>query len=367
MTAAARHAVLHVAFPAHGGVARVVRDLVDAQLDAGWAVTVASPRGPLTRWLDPRAVHVPWEATRAPGPTIVAETLRLRRIIGHARPDLVHLHSSKAGLAGRLALRGHLPTVFQPHAWSFLAATGGLASAARTWERAAARWTDVIVHVSAAERRLGDQAGIKPVRWALVPNGVDLAVFQPRDRAEARRRLGLDDNPLAVCIGRICRQKAQDLLVDIWPGIRDCVPTAALALVGRVEEPLPPLPDGVTVREETDDPRDWYAAADLVVTPSRWEAGLPLVAREAMACARAVVVSSLEVVRDDFPAVAGALVPTDDATAWTRALVTRLSNLDGTRKEGESAHRHALAHFDVAQTAAGIASVYEALLDAKAR
>lgn len=362
MTSRSR-SVLHIAFPAHGGVARVVRDLTAAQLDAGWTVTVASPAGPLTRWLDPRATHEQWDATRSPGPGAIGETRRLQRIIDRTRPDVVHLHSSKAGLAGRLAVRGQLPTVFQPHAWSFLAAAGALASASRTWERVAARWADTIVHVSAAERLLGEQAGIRPARWALVPNGVDLSAFQPRERSEARRRLGLDDSPLAVCVGRICRQKAQDLLVDIWPRVRAEVTTAMLALVGRVEERLPTLPDGVFVQAEDDDPRDWYAAADLVVAPSRWEAGLPLVAREAMACARPIVLSDLDVVRDDFAAGAGALVAADNAAAWTEAVANRLADPAGTHTEGEFARKHALVHFDIAQTAAGIAAVYDALPD----
>ncbi|OMQ15223.1 glycosyl transferase, partial [Modestobacter sp. VKM Ac-2676] len=70
-----------------------------------------------------------------------AETLTLRRVVRAADPELVHLHSAKAGLAGRLAVQGSRRTVFQPHAWSFEAVTGGVAEASRRWERAAQRWT----------------------------------------------------------------------------------------------------------------------------------------------------------------------------------------------------------------------------------
>jgi hypothetical protein len=49
-------------------------------------------------------------------------------VVEEVRPDLVHAHSAKAGLAGRLAVRGRIPTVFQPHAWSF-EAVGGVTAA----------------------------------------------------------------------------------------------------------------------------------------------------------------------------------------------------------------------------------------------
>jgi len=367
MSSEGLRSVLHVAFPAHGGVARVVSDLVTAQEKHGLAVAVASPQGPLTRWLDGRATHLRWDARRSPGASVVAEMLRLRRLIQQVRPDIVHLHSSKAGLAGRLGLHGTLPTVFQPHAWSFLAANGHVADAARAWERGAARWVDVLVHVSDAERRQGELAGIAPRRWAHIANGVDLAQFRPSDRAAARARVGLGDGPLAVCAGRICRQKGQDLLVELWPRVTAVLPDAQLALVGRSEEPLPPLPAGVTLRPERDDPTDWYSAADVLAMPSRWEAGLPLVAREAMACARSVLASDLDVVREDFPAGSGALLATDDAAAWTEALVARLGDRQRADQEGSAGRAHAVQHFDIARVAHNVIAVYEQALAARSQ
>ncbi|MCF2435668.1 glycosyltransferase [Streptomyces thinghirensis] len=76
-----------------------------------------------------------WPATRSPGPALVSEVRRLARVIEDVRPDLVHAHSAKAGLAARLAVRGRVPTVFQPHAWSFEAVGGAGAALALGWER----------------------------------------------------------------------------------------------------------------------------------------------------------------------------------------------------------------------------------------
>src|SRR4029453_19589491 len=81
-----------------------------------------------------------------PGLSRGSEMHRLAQIVRENRPNLVHLHSSKAGLAGRLALRGRLPTIFQPHGWSFEAVRGPVRTATVIWEgrggpggRAAAR------------------------------------------------------------------------------------------------------------------------------------------------------------------------------------------------------------------------------------
>ncbi len=134
---ASRSRVLHVTQPVDGGVARVVTDLTRDQLTAGLRVTVACPDGgPLAAGLRALGADVRhWPATRSPGPALAAEVRRLARVIEDVRPALVHAHSAKAGLAARLAVRGRVPTVFQPHAWSFEAVDGAAARLALGWER----------------------------------------------------------------------------------------------------------------------------------------------------------------------------------------------------------------------------------------
>jgi hypothetical protein len=138
-----RTSILHVSQPTDGGVGRYVADLVADQAARGWRVVVASPTyGDLAaQTAAANAEHVPWTAGRAPGPGSLLDATRLGRIVRAVEPDLVHLHSSKAGFAGRLSLRGRRPTIFQPHAWSFEAVRGGVRPAAVAWERQAARWS----------------------------------------------------------------------------------------------------------------------------------------------------------------------------------------------------------------------------------
>ncbi|MGH3814171.1 MAG: glycosyltransferase, partial [Pseudonocardiaceae bacterium] len=118
--------VLHTVQPTDAGVAGYVAAVATDQLARGWRVMVACPcGGHLAADLATRGIpRLRWPATRSPGADTVPETQRLRRLIRAVRPDVVHLHSAKAGLAGRLALRGRRPTLFQPHGWSWLAVRG---------------------------------------------------------------------------------------------------------------------------------------------------------------------------------------------------------------------------------------------------
>ena len=297
--------VLHVAQPTTEGVARCVADLAADQVRRGWAVTVACPpTGDLPAWVaDAGAIHRPWSAGRSPGPAVPAEVRRLAKIIRGVEFDLVHLHSAKAGLAGRLALRGRRPTVFQPHAWSFLAVKGVLRRAAIGWERLSARWAQAIVCVSEAERETGEAAGVR-APWRVIPNGVDLsahAVPTPDDVAAARRALEVPSGPLVVCIGRVGEQKGQDVLLDAWPTVLEEVPAAHLAIVGdgpSLEQLRAREVPGVDFAGRREDVGTWLAAADVVAAPSRWEAGLSLVAMEAMARARSVVTTDVSGMRE---------------------------------------------------------------------
>ena len=262
--------VLHVSQPNAGGVAVYVAQAAGDQRRRGWKVAVACPPGgDLPERCSAAGVPwFPWPAERAPGPRTVLESRRLRRLVRSFAPDVVHLHSAKAGLAGRLGRRPRgVPTVFQPHGWSWLAATGRQRLVSRCWERLAARWTDALVCVGDGELREGVRAGVQgPYR--LVRNGVDLRRFEPADaddRVTARARLRLPAGvPLAVCIGRATRQKGQDVLLTAWPQVVERCPPARLAIVGDGEDTAAlkrRQAPGVLFVPAVDDPRTWLAAA----------------------------------------------------------------------------------------------------------
>ncbi|MEV5909897.1 glycosyltransferase [Streptomyces chartreusis] len=354
--------ILHVAQPVEGGVARVVTDLAAAQLATGLRVTVVCPRGGTLAY-DVRALGcrvVRWDATRSPGLRLPGEVRRLSRLVRDVRPDLVHAHSAKAGLAARLAVRGALPTVFQPHAWSFEAADGAVARVALAWERFGARWAKRVLCVSEAERRTGYRAGIS-ARWQVVPNGVDTDRFRPEGES-ARSGAG----PLVVCVGRLCRQKGQDVLLRAWPEVERQVPGARLVLVGDGPDAgrlRASAPASVRFAGGTPDVACWYRAADVVVLPSRWE-GMALAPLEAMACGRPVVVTDVDGAAESLPAAhrPDCLVPPEDPGALARALTTLLRDEPLRSTLGAQGRSHVLRAHDLRQTTDAVTDVYRELL-----
>lgn len=358
--------VLHVAQPHDAGVPRIAGDLAADQVCRGWEVTVACPHDCTLRGFaaEVGAGYLRWDAKRAPGPSVPGEVRRLAILIQEANPDLVHLHSAKAGLAGRLVVRGRRPTLFQPNAWSFESVREPLRTATVAWERAAARWTSATVCVSEDERQHGESAGIGG-RFVMVPNGVDLSRWpsaSPADRAAARRELALDDAPLVVCVGRLSEQKGQDVLLRAWEMVSETAPAARLALIG--DGPLRAdleaiAPAGVRFVGQTDRVRPWLEAASVIAQPSRWE-GMSLSVLEALACARSVVVTDVPGMREVAEGV-GAVIPPEDPAALRDALLERLHDPAGADAEGAAGRTRVEERHDVRLAAARMAELYESI------
>ncbi|WP_406862797.1 glycosyltransferase [Streptomyces sp. HUAS MG47] len=355
--------VLHLVQPGDGGVARVVTDLVADQSGRGLRVAVACPPGtPLAAAVRDHGAELhPWRAGREPGPQLISEIRDLARIVHTVAPGLVHAHSAKAGLCGRLAVRGRIPTVYQPHAWSFAAVEGTTAALARRWERYGARWAHRVVCVSEAERRTGERAGVR-ASWAVIRNGVDVARFAAADIGAEPSG---DGTPTVVCVGRLCRQKGQDVLLRAWPAILDRVPGARLVLVGDGpdEQRLrAAAPASVRFTGAVADTAPWYREADLVVLPSRWE-GMALAPLEAMAAGRPVVVTDVDGARESLPPghATHCLVPPEDPAALATAVCRLLGGPEPRRTLGRQAHEHVLSTFDVRRTGAAIADLYREL------
>jgi glycosyltransferase involved in cell wall biosynthesis len=361
--------ILHVAQPTDGGVRRYLVAACADQIARGWQVVVACPEGPLAVDLD--ALGVPrrsWSATRSPGPSIVGETLALSRIVDDIAPDLVHLHSSKAGLVGRLVVRRHRPTIFQPHGWSWLAATSTVKRLTLRWERLASRWSTAIVCVGHDELAAGQDAGIRaPMR--VVRNGVDRARFAVAGEAaksRARRELDIpDDAALVVCAGRVTRQKGQDVLLAAWPSVRARCANAQLAIVGdgdMLAELRRHADSSIRFVPPTPDIARWLAAADVVTVPSRWE-GLPLIALEAAAVGRGVVGTAVAGLTESVTPETGVLVAPESPDALADALARRLCEPSLAAAEGRAAATLA-AQFDQRHTLEELAQLALALVGA---
>jgi len=369
--------VLHVTQPVDGGVGRWVLLLAAYQLQQGWDPLIACPAdGDLAAAAAAAGIRVlPWESVRSPVRGLRTEARRLSRLLSAADPDLVHLHSSKAGLVGRGVLRGRRPTVFQPHGWSFLCGRGPVRAAALRWERLAAPWADRVLCVSERERHDGERAGVD-ASYSVVHNGVALGewpVVTGVERADARRELGLAQEAAVVaCVGRLGRQKGQDRLLLAWPQVAAQVPGAALVLAGDGPDAAAlhlrarRRADVVMLGHRTD-VRRIFAAADVVAMPSRWE-GLSLAALEAAASGRCLVATDVAGMAELLgpPSADGPVLRAGDEAETvrllTRALVARLRQPGFAQTEGGAARASAAAHFALPEALARTSELYTQLI-----
>ncbi len=162
----------------------------------------------------------------------------LVRFFRTERPDVVHTHSSKAGILGRFAAwKAKVPHVVHTiHGLSF---TSGGRVANRVYarlERLAAKRCHTIVSVADAMTRDSLARGIgRPEQYVTVYSGMETAAFlnPPRDRAEVRRELGLArDDVAVVTIARLFEKKGHDDLLDAAPRLCAAQPNLKFLWVG---------------------------------------------------------------------------------------------------------------------------------------
>ncbi|SOD63719.1 Glycosyltransferase involved in cell wall bisynthesis [Streptomyces zhaozhouensis] len=366
--------VAHLVQPTNGGAARVVADLVRAQRLAGMRPVVLCPTGgTLAREAGAAGARVGlWLAERGPTGNLPWEVYCAGRALRRAAPDVVHLHGTKAGLAGRLALRGRLPTVFQPHAWSFESAGGVGAPLARRWERRAAAWTHGVLCASDQQRVAGERAGLT-APMSVVRTGVDPERLPAGDqvaRRQSRAALaavhGLPQRaPLVVCVGRLTPARGRDVLLRAWPRVRARVPEARLVVVGDGPERAAlrrAAGPEVLFTGHTEDAAPWFVAADLVVSPTR-AGGAGLAPLEAMAVGRPAVVTDVGGAGELLPPgqAAHCLVPPGEPAALARAIEALLVDAELRAALGRAARHHMRAAGSAERAAGECLAVYTAL------
>lgn len=356
--------VLLVSQPVDGGVSKCVMQLAAGAVAAGHKVVVASPSVSgdpfFEAVIECGASHQALLGhNRGLGPGDVSHLVHLRRLMKAS--DVTHLHSSKAGALGRLAgltLGSTRPRIiFTPHAWSWL--RGGRSERIyELVERLLGRACDVIIAVSPSEADEGRAViGRSAAPIVVIENGVDRQHFSPQGTLADRD----ESAPLIVCVGRLARQKGQDVALRALAGMQATDARLRLVGDGPWHDELLALAVrlGVHDRVEFVGAQDNVAAhlraADVVVSPSRWE-GLSLVFLEAMACGKALVVSAVQ--GSEAVGDAGVVVAVDDAEGLATVLDGLLADPERRAALGARA-RERSARFDVSNTVAANLQLWE--------
>lgn len=133
----------------------------------------------------------------------------LRRLFARYDPDIIHLHTSKAGFVGRLAARnGRARVVYTPHGWAFSARSSKrVRFVYQSLERIAEPLCDRLIAVSEAERRLAVEAGVAvPEKIEVIYNGVP-------DSDETARPGEDVPYPTVIMVARFARPKRVDFVL----------------------------------------------------------------------------------------------------------------------------------------------------------
>jgi glycosyltransferase involved in cell wall biosynthesis len=274
-------------------------------------------------------VHVLPELQRSISPRIDRRALAaMRRLIRAFRPDIVHTHSSKAGLLGRLAARLEgVPAIHTAHAWSF---SDGLPwkrkALAIPPEALAGRITRRFIVVSGADREIAMRYRVgRDSQIRIVHNGV-VDVLQRADPAGG-------DPPVIAMVARMAPPKDHDLLLRALSGV---TAPFRLQLIGggpdedavRAQLHRLGLTDKTELLGVRRDVPELLAGAQVCVLISRQE-GFPLAILEGMRAGLPVIASDVGGVREAIThGRTGLLIARGDEAALRDALQLLLSEPD---------------------------------------
>ncbi|MFN0137961.1 MAG: glycosyltransferase family 4 protein [Phycisphaerae bacterium] len=331
-----------------------------------------------------RFIELP-ELRRSINPWTDARAMReLAATYVDLQPEVVHTHSSKAGIVGRFAAaRARVPIVVHTiHGMSFNRTQPWFVRAAYSFlERRAARVSDAIVSVADAMTEQSVAARIAPrARFSTIYSGMDIAAFTPssaqRERSRAAWGVAPDDVIVAV-VARLFRNKGYEQLIPVMDAAMKQEPRLRFVWIGdgaqRGEFEAHLRQRGIADRTTLvglvppSEIPNLLAGADLLAHASQWE-GLPrAVVQGLLMCVPAVAFAidgTPEVVINDRT---GFVVPLGDETAFAARLVELARDAERRRRMGYAGRELCRERFDWRVMVGQLETLYERLHSRRAR
>jgi glycosyltransferase involved in cell wall biosynthesis len=315
---------------------------------------------PILPWID-------WRAYRA-----------LRAIFRRLKPEVVHTHSSKAGILGRAAAwHEQVPAIVHTiHGMPFGPFERPLTNALYiALERWAARRCHAIVSVCDAMTRQALAAGVgRPEQFLTVYSGMDADSFlnPPRARPDVRRELGLADDEVAFAtVARLFELKGHDDIIAIAQKVLAANPKVRFVWIGDgiLREPLTAQLDRLGIRQSfiltglvsPDRIPELLSAVDAVIHPSLRE-GLARVLPQALLVGRPVISFDIDGAREVVLPETGILLKPRDLEGLRRAILHLAADPAMRAAMGEEGRRRFADQFRHQSMTRELRSLYQRLL-----
>lgn len=293
--------IMHIAEAFGGGIVTFLANLANQQVEHYHVIIVHGIR-PETHqnykdFFDPRVqfVHVSHFNQKIHLGAEIKALKELRNLVREYKPDVVHMHSSQAGVLGKIATIGHsCSKAYSPHGFSFLRedVKGWKRSLFFLIERLFSLCNCVTVASSATEFRIARKVTSKSI---LIMNGISSDSLKPYEHI-----IPQNDVPVVGMVGRALYQKNP----EYFNAIAEHMPNVHFEWIGdgslrhQLKSPNIHIV-GWGPREEA---LEYVANSDIYIMTSRWE-GMPLSLLEAMYLRKPCVVSNVvgnrDVINDD--------------------------------------------------------------------
>lgn len=304
-----------------------------------------------------------------------AAFLKLCDIYRRERPDIVHTHSSKAGILGRAAARATgVPCVIHTiHGLPFHPYQSKLANAVYIMsEMIAARWSHGIISVADAMTEKAVAAGVAPPgKFVTIYSGMEVDPFLADDGARERVRSRFHVAPDDIVIGKIARLfelKGHEYILDAAPEILEKFPNVKLMFVGDgiLRESLQKHAERLGIADRVIftglvDPGEIPAmikAMDMVVHSSLRE-GLARVLPQSLLSAKPVVTFDIDGAREVvIEGETGFLVEPGSIDGLADAIIRALSDMPRAKAMAEEGRRRFADQFRTETMVREIAEYY---------